>query len=148
MNTPPSSITLFNETTASLPVDSSTFQSLVELVKKGEGCTFHLLEAVVVTEERIREINRQYLDHNYTTDIITFRYDENKEPVDIEGTLFCCWSRIREQAKEYDEHPEREFQRVLIHGLLHLVGYEDRTEKNRSVMKARESHYLEKFEVM
>jgi rRNA maturation RNase YbeY len=143
---PSSSIELFNDTQASLPVDSSTFQVLSSLVEEGEECSFQLLEAVVVTESRIREINREYLEHDYVTDIITFRYDANKGTSSIEGTLYCCWTRISEQAKDYDETPEREFHRVLIHGLLHLAGYQDQSEEEQSIMRQRENYYLDKFE--
>lgn len=145
MKLPASSIELFNDTGASLPVDSSTFQALAKLVEEGEDCSFQLLEAVAVTETRIREINREYLDHDYVTDIITFRYDENKGFSRIEGTLYCCWSRISEQAKDYNETPGREFHRVLLHGLLHLAGYRDQTEEDQSTMRRQENYYLDKL---
>lgn len=139
------SIQLFNQTDASLPVTDQRISQLVHLLEDGEDCSYRFVEIVIVSEERIIEINQQYLDRSYLTDIISFRYDENDNQKDIEGTLFCCWSRIKEQATEYDAHPQQELQRVIIHGLLHLLGYEDRTDEQNKRMREREDHYLSKI---
>lgn len=137
------SIQLFNESGTAIPVDESDLQRIVSAITEDESCTFDLLEVVYVDEEEILRINREYLEHDYVTDIITFRYDENESIRNIEGTLYCCTARIYEQAIELDQEAPTEFQRILIHGLLHLCGYQDETDKQKQVMTARENHYLE-----
>ncbi len=141
----PISIQLFNETSSSLPLDQNTFQKLAEGLAAGENCSFRMLEAVIVGEERILKINQTYLEHDYVTDIITFRYDEGSKN-NIEGTLYCCWPRIQEQADEYGETAEKELKRVLLHGLLHLVGYKDDTDEHQSEIRAKENQYLKELE--
>lgn len=137
---------LFNRSGRSIPLDENGALSLLRLVEEGEGCSFALIELVYVKAERMREINRQYLGHDYLTDIITFRYDEEKEGEDMEGTLYCCARRIREQAGEYGEPADREFRRVFVHGLLHLAGYGDDSPEDRKNMRVLEDRYLDRWE--
>jgi len=96
-----------------------------------------------VDEHAISELNKNHLQKTYITDIITFHYNEEKEPV--EATLFCCAQRIKEQAKEFDCDIKSEFCRVLIHGILHLCGYEDTTDKQKLQMRNKENHYLKQL---
>lgn len=138
-----SPLTLFHETEHPVLIDRPAAESLLREVEKRESCTFAFVEAVFVDEEKITAINREYLDRDYVTDIITFRYDEEESAQQIEGTMFCCAPRIAEQAAELGEEPAMEFRRVYVHGLLHLAGYEDDTPEHRAEMKKREDFYLE-----
>lgn len=137
---------LFNRSGRSIPLDENEALSLLRLVEEGESCSFALVELVYVKAERMREINRQYLGRDYLTDIITFRYDEEEERDDLEGTLYCCAERIREQAGEYGEAADREFRRVFVHGLLHMAGYGDDTPEGREAMTVLEDRYLDRWE--
>jgi len=136
-------IQLHNETDRSLPLDERILRKCVSEVARQDACSFSLVELVYVDEDTIRQINREHLYRDYVTDIITFRYDEEGNRIGIEGTLFCCAPRIAEQAREYGEEEVTEFLRVLIHGLLHLAGYDDGTEEDQQKMRAREEFYLE-----
>lgn len=139
-------IQVFNETTLSIPLDHDTCKSIAETVSKREKCRFKFLEIVYVDEKKIIQINNEHLNRDYVTDIITFRYDESKtekDNNDIEGTMFCCAPRIIEQAEEFDEPMDREFKRIYIHGLLHLVGYEDQNSSQKEQMTAKENQYLQ-----
>ncbi|MDZ7774012.1 MAG: rRNA maturation RNase YbeY [Balneolaceae bacterium] len=140
---------LFNRSGTGVPLTPACAREAARLVEKGENCRFSLLEIVYVDEEAIREINREYLDRTYVTDIITFRYDTGEEASPaaetksgIEATLYCCASRIAEQAADYGEGEGREFRRILLHGLLHLAGYGDDTPARKKEMTRREEHYL------
>lgn len=133
---------VYNETSTSLPLEISTVQDVTASIAQEENCFFRLIEIVFVDEEEIIRINQQHLGRDYITDIITFRYDESDSNEAIEGTLFCCAPRISEQARELDEPQEREFLRIVIHGLLHLAGYEDQSETQKQQMTSRENHYL------
>lgn len=138
-------IELFNQTEADLPLNKEDITSLVELVAVEESCHLSLLELVYVDEEEIVRINREHLQRDYITDIITFRYDEDNSNKNIEGTLFCCAPRIYEQASELNEDVVQEFKRILVHGLLHLCGYDDSSPKEKKQMTDRENFYLEKL---
>ena len=137
-------IQIFNQTELELPVSLATFKKIASLITEKEKCGFKLLEVVYVDEDKILKINEEHLSHDYVTDIITFRYDDDDQ--EIEGTLFCCASRIFEQANELGESPEKEFLRIYIHGLLHLVGYKDKTDPQKQQMTAKENTYLELIE--
>lgn len=138
-------IELFNQTEQSLPLSPSDCEAIVSTIMRHEGCSFDFVEVVYVDEDEIVRINREHLERTYVTDIISFRYDD-EEPDDregIQGTLFCCAPRISEQAGEFAEPEKKEFQRILIHGLLHLVGYGDQSEEEKHTMTSRENFYLE-----
>lgn len=138
-------IQLFNKTDADLPLNKEDISSIVELVAAEEGCHFSLLEVVYVDDEEIVRINREHLQRNYVTDIITFRYDEDSSNKNIEGTLFCCTPRIYEQASELNEDAGQEFKRILVHGLLHLCDYDDSSPQEKKQMTDREDFFLEKL---
>lgn len=134
---------IFNESTVKVPIDQSTAQKILSLIENEEEVTYHFVELVYVDEKEIIRINKEHLDRDYVTDIISFRYDEDTDSDDnIEGTLFCCASRIKEQAAEFNEEIEHEFKRILIHGLLHLIGYDDGTKEEKQVMTVLEDKYL------
>ncbi len=135
-------IQLFNESSVEIPLSSSVCARITSSLAENEDCSFDLIEIVYVDEDEIVRINKEHLDRDYVTDIITFRYDNDSRNTDIEGTLFCCAPRILEQAREFNESPHREFLRIFIHGLLHLAGYEDNTEDKKRVMTQKENDYL------
>lgn len=135
---------LFNESGTDIPVDASTLSSIAKLIQDEENCTFHLVEVVFIDADEIVSINKEHLERDYVTDIITFRYDEGADNQAIEGTLYCCAPRIAEQARELNQPDETEFKRIIIHGLLHLVGYDDQSPDTKKRMSAREDFFLTK----
>lgn len=145
MGEEPPDIQLFNETDLDLPINADQVRSLARLISRHEQVAFSLLEVVFVDEQTIVSLNREHLDRDYVTDIISFRYDD-QEPSAIEGTLYCCAPRIREQASEFNEPEDREFSRIVIHGMLHLAGFDDQTDTARRRMTEKEESYLEKME--
>ena len=138
-------IQLFNESGKKIPIDLEIIRKCLSKVQAKEDCSFSLIELVYVDESGIVEINQEYLERDYVTDIITFRYDEDEDNMNIEGTLFCCAQRIYEQALELNEDIEKEFKRILIHGLLHLCGYDDQSAKAKQEMTVKENYYLRKL---
>lgn len=141
-----SGIHLFSETTVDLPLDKKKICSITSSIEKEETCTFALVEIVFVDEAEIIKINNEHLSRNYVTDIISFRYDENSGSQAIEGTLYCCAPRILEQAAELSEPAHKELKRIVIHGLLHLVGYDDQSKDEKKAMRAKEDFFLEMIE--
>ncbi|MEX2573383.1 MAG: rRNA maturation RNase YbeY [Balneolaceae bacterium] len=133
---------IFNPSGLTLPFSEQLFRQVTATVENVENVHFSLLEVVFVDEAEIVRLNRTFLGRNYVTDVISFRYDENRDLQSVEGTLYCCADRIYEQAGEFHTEPEYEFYRIFIHGLLHLAGYNDQTEAEKEIMTNREDHYL------
>jgi probable rRNA maturation factor len=97
------------------------------------------LTFIFCSDDYLIEINQEYLDHNTYTDIITFPY---LEPPLIEGDIFISIDRVAENARQYQVSFEQELHRVMIHGVLHLCGYLDKTEEEASKMRAKENEAL------
>lgn len=98
------------------------------------------LNYIFCSDEYLLVLNKQYLDHDTYTDIVTF--DTSNDEQEISGDLFISIERIRENAKLYNNKIEKELHRVMIHGLLHLCGYDDANEADKHIMTAKEDYYL------
>ncbi len=94
---------------------------------------------IFVDDERILDVNRQYLQHDYYTDIITFDYCE--EDI-ISGDLFISLDTVRTNAEQVGATYEQELNRVIIHGILHLCGIDDKGPGEREIMEAAENKAL------
>lgn len=138
-------LSVTNTSGLDVPVKKQDLIKLVDSLEHHEQVKFRFIELVYINEEKIKEVNQEYLEKTYITDIITFRYDEDSFNRNIEGTLFCCSPRIAEQSREVGSPEVTEFYRIFIHGLLHLAGYDDQTEEQKSAMTARENHYLQEL---
>lgn len=90
-------------------------------------------------DDAIQNVNKSYLDHDYPTDIITFPY----EYMPIEAEIYISIDTINENAKRFNTNFEQELLRVIIHGLLHMLGLDDKTEEMQKAMTKTEDHYLE-----
>ena len=107
-----------------------------------EGYKLQELNYIFCSDAYLLQINQQYLDHDTYTDIITFDNSE-KEKV-IEGDIFISIERIRENAAKFSTGETHELHRVIIHGALHLLGYKDKTPKDKMLMTEKEDTYLAK----
>ena len=146
-----STLTVYNPSGRDLPVDPAELNHLLQQVEDQEQVTFSDIELVYVDEDEIVNINREYLDRDYVTDIITFGYNDDDDTDAssnrIEGTLYCCAPRISEQSLELSTSEKVEFYRVFVHGLLHLAGYSDSSEGEKSRMRMLENRILEQTEL-
>ena len=97
---------------------------------------------IFCTDDYLLNINREYLQHDYYTDIITFNYCENDI---ISGDLFISIDTVIDNAKTFDVSFESEFRRVVIHGILHLVGFDDKTDIDQEEMTKQENISLDIF---
>ncbi len=95
---------------------------------------------IFCSDEKILEVNRQYLEHDYYTDIITFDYTEGNR---IGGDLFISLDTVRTNAEQFNQPYERELYRVIIHGILHLCGINDKGPGEREIMEEAENKALE-----
>ncbi len=98
------------------------------------------LDVDFVSGSRIKNINSEYLDHNYTTDIITFNYSGSNTHLD--GEIFISVEDAEENAKKFKVKPEEEITRLVIHGILHLAGYDDHKKNDKIKMKRLENKLL------
>lgn len=94
---------------------------------------------IFCSDNYILDINQKYLQHDYFTDIITFDYCEGKT---LSGDLFISVDTVRENAIFYGTEFDDELNRVIVHGLLHLIGYDDHSEEDLKTMRSKEDYYL------
>ena len=116
--------------------DLSTW--LKEVVRL-EGRDLGALTYIYCTDPYLRSVNAKYLKINTLTDVIAFEYNEGKE---VSGDVFISVDRVRENADHYKVPLHTELRRVMVHGLLHLVGYRDKTSKEKALMTEKEDLYL------
>ena|ERR1700748_2633257 len=107
-----------------------------------EGFKLSELSYIFCSDAYLLLINQQYLDHDTYTDIITFDNSETKGV--ITGDIFISIERIRENAGKFDQSVIDELHRVIIHGVLHLLGYKDKTPEDNKTMTQKEDQYLGK----
>lgn len=131
----------------------SIFNADVRHEIKGKRKLYSWLKAVIVSEERVPgkldiilcsdkyllNINQRFLDHDYYTDIITFDYSEDNV---ISGELYISFDRVVENAQTYGVGAFEELHRVIVHGVLHLCGYRDKTDSDRRIMRQKENEKL------
>ncbi|MGA3286686.1 MAG: rRNA maturation RNase YbeY [Bacteroidota bacterium] len=110
------------------------------LVYRGEGKELPSLAIVFTHNRSIRKMNRDFLKHDYVTDVIAFPLGEDGG---VEGEIYINLDAVRKQAREYGVTYTQESRRLLIHGALHLLGYDDTTRGRKKKMSEREDIYLE-----
>lgn len=108
-------------------------------IVQNEGKTLGDISIILGSDEWLIEVNKQYLHHDYFTDIITFDYCENDI---ISGDLLISAERVFENAQSFNVSRETELNRVLVHGLLHLIGYNDKSLEEIKIMREKEDFYL------
>ena len=115
----------------------------IKTISESEGYDLGDLNYIFCSDEYLLEINKQYLDHDYYTDIITF--DNSEEDGRIEGDIYISVDRVKENAVDFGTDSDTEMRRVLIHGLLHLMSYTDTSEELKIQMRAKEDECLQLF---
>ena len=98
------------------------------------------INVVFTSDHHLLTLNKKHLAHDYYTDIVTFDY--GTEPKEIRGDLFISKERVTENATAFNVSINHELLRVVVHGLLHLFGYSDKSEKDKELMRSMEDFYL------
>ena len=120
-------------------IQPQTTTAWIKAVAEPYGKRIGDIAYIFCSDEKILEVNRQYLQHDYYTDIITFDYCEGKR---LSGDLFISLDTVRTNAEQFGASYETELHRVIIHGILHLVGINDKGPGEREIMEAAEDKAL------
>lgn len=107
-----------------------------------EGKVLKDLSLVFTDDDYLLEVNKQFLNHDYFTDVITFDYSAFPE---VSGDVMISLERVSENASSLDQSFEQEFYRVVFHGVLHLCGYNDKSKEEAVLMRSKEDFYLNMF---
>ncbi|MDA8886781.1 rRNA maturation RNase YbeY [Bacteroidia bacterium] len=130
-----------------IETDLQSVEGLIDLVSLEQ--TFSKLQlskptiVYLITDDELLEVNKQSLNHDYYTDIITFDYSKDEDITHHE--ILISWDRVKENANDLKQPLYRELNRVCIHGLLHLAGYNDETDDEKQKMRSLEDHYLDLY---
>lgn len=121
-------------------VFSTWISTIIESENKKEG----EINYIFCDDNYLLEINKQYLDHDTLTDIISFDYSVGNE---LHGDIFISIERVRENADEFNVSFDEELKRVMAHGVLHYCGYKDKTESDEQLMRSKEDEKIKMFHV-
>ncbi len=109
-----------------------------------EGFVIDELNYIFCSDDYLLSLNQRFLSHDEYTDIITFDHSFNKKQISAE--IFISIKRVKENAKTFKTTFQNELHRVMIHGVLHLTGYKDKTKKQQQAIRKKEDYYLRKLQ--
>lgn len=115
---------------------------LIDKVIRSEGLVSGDLNFIITSDEIIRAINIEFLKHNYNTDVISFDYNTGKI---VNGEIYISKDTVKRNAFNYNVSLKEEMLRVMIHGVLHLTGYNDGTREDKKLMRKKENIWLKEF---
>ncbi|SEL39682.1 rRNA maturation RNase YbeY [Parapedobacter koreensis] len=130
----------FSEDTTYKPKQKAALRVWVKETAKAEGYKCGEINFILCSDAYLLDINRQYLQHDTYTDIVTF--DNSERTGVIAGDVFISIDRIRENAAKFGVVEHDELHRVIIHGILHLCGYGDKKKEDKALMTEKEDFYL------
>lgn len=136
-----SSVHFFSEKVKFKLPSSRKTSRWVQHVVQEEGRKLEELNIIFCSDLYLLKLNQAHLNHNTLTDIITFDYTERRKGP-ISGDIFISIQRVKENATKFNASLDSEVHRVIIHGVLHLLGYRDKTPRQKSIMRGKEDAYL------
>jgi probable rRNA maturation factor len=141
-STSKSKIYFFLQIPASLQ-QRTRLKEFIESIFREEKKKLQSLNYIFCTDEELLEINRQYLHHDFYTDIITFELSPKNSPID--GEVYISIDRVKDNARSLHQSFYMELHRVIFHGALHLCGYRDKRKSEIKKMRAMEAKYLREY---
>lgn len=127
--------------------DHADFSDIVQHLALSEGFTVDSLNVVVCGHQKISELNRDYLKRDYKTDVLAFDFRSDLKITEIDGEIYLDAETANERAPEFATSSDIELRRYLIHGLLHLMNYSDKTEAGQIEMRKKEDFYLSSLDL-
>ena len=134
-------VNYFYKSTSFRLVREKEYNHLISNIIRREGYTAGEINIIFTSDKTILNLNNKFLNRDYLTDVIVF---SNSFKSTVTGEIFISVERVRENSIEYSEgNFEKELKRVIIHGILHLIGYTDKSKEDKSVMTQKEELYLQ-----
>ena len=124
-----------------IQLNKSSIQSLLENILLDNKQNTGSINIIMTDDDSLRLMKKEYFNQDLYTDVIAFNIDDDP----FEGEIYISHDRIKDNAKKFNQSFEDELKRILIHGSLHLCGYDDKTRKEKLEMTSLEENYLEKF---
>ena len=125
-----------------IKLSNTLIEEIVSNVISSESKYINIdMTIIICNDEYLRNLKIKYFDMDILTDVITFNLSEDDK--DLEAEIYISWERIEDNAKTYSQKINCEVKRVIIHGCLHLVGYDDSTEKEKKYMRQKEQEYMD-----
>ena len=139
-------ISYFFEDTDFILSHSTTVSNWLNNVAISEGSCVQSLSYIFCSDPYLLSINNRFLEHDFYTDVITF---DQRDHIDscIEGDIFVSVDRVYENASSFSNSFDEELRRVMVHGMLHLLGYEDGSVESKFKMRSLEDHYLSQYPI-
>jgi probable rRNA maturation factor len=125
--------------------DCARLKKAVRLILQDAGIQSAEISIAIVTDQRMHELNRQYLDHDYPTDVLSFLLDHDSEEKSLEGQIIASSDYAAREAPSFGWTTDDELLLYIIHGTLHLVGHDDTDPAAKQTIRAAEAKYLKQF---
>jgi len=142
-------VEVFSEVEVDMKEELDELKSLLKNVCNDENLDNGEFNVIIVGEEKIQELNRDYRGLDRVTDVISFALEDDKsfniEDYRMLGDIYICLNKVKEQANEYGHSFKRELSFLAIHGLLHLLGYDHMNEDDEKVMFEKQEEVLKKY---
>ena len=133
------SVDLHNK--SSIEFNQESIRGLLEMVLSENKHQSADINIIITDDDSLRQMKKEYFNQDVYTDVIAFNIDEDP----FEGELYISYDRVKDNAEKFNDSFEGEFKRILIHGTLHLCGFDDQTKEDKSRMTSMEEDYLKKF---
>ena len=134
------SIQIINQKFPNYKIDESEISNILNTIIEIEKKEFDLISIILENDEYLRMLKKEYFNQDHYTDIITFNLEELNAPID--GEIYISIPRVIENSKKYKSNFNNEFKRILIHGFLHLIGYNDILKQDKIKMTNLEDKYI------
>jgi probable rRNA maturation factor len=135
----------FHSADKAIPLrDRNRLKTFIESIFRKEKTALAAINYIFCSDEYLAQINRDFLQHDYYTDIITFGLSEPGQPVEAE--VYISLDRVKDNAANLQQSFQRELSRVIFHGALHLCGFKDKKKSEITIMREKEDQYLRLFE--
>lgn len=143
LSTSPSKVYFFFQEVKISLANRTQLKRNIQIIFKKEGKELESINFIFCTDKALLEINRQFLAHDFYTDIITFGLSAKATPIQAE--IYISVDRVKENALHLGTSFKSELHRVIFHGVLHLCGYKDKSKKETGEMRGKEEYYLKKY---
>ena len=134
------SFEIINQKFINYQLNESKILKIVDTIFRNEKILFEKINIILEDDEYLRSLKKQYFNQNFYTDVIAFNLADSGHPID--GEIYISLPRIIDNANKYNANLNNEFKRIIIHGLLHLCGYNDQTVSDKKNMTNLEDQYI------